>query len=72
MIFSQRQTHQFATNKSAATLGRLKINNSRQETGFIFVIQVKDVFIPGNTSFTLLFLGIVVFATISNWKSLEP
>jgi len=25
--------------------GRQKINNSRQETGFIFVIQVKDVFI---------------------------
>jgi len=25
--------------------GRQKINNSRQETGFSFVIQVKDVFI---------------------------
>jgi len=25
--------------------GWQKINNSRQETGFIFVIQVKDVFI---------------------------
>ena len=25
--------------------GQQKINNSRQETGFIFVIQVKDVFI---------------------------
>jgi len=25
--------------------GRQKINNSRQETGLIFVIQMKDVFI---------------------------
>ena len=33
------------TNKSAATLGDRKSLTSRQETGFIFVIQVKDVFI---------------------------
>ena len=43
--------------------GQQKINNSHQETGFIFVIQVKDIFIQEIQVFTLLFLSFKLSCT---------
>ena len=44
-IFAKANTDLRIDKQKRCNHGQLKINNSRQQTGFIFVIYVKNVFI---------------------------